>query len=66
VGIEDLQLRIEIGLDFRQLDLGPGLHLQMDRGVLRLLLLDLGVVHGERLLGLRPNWKLGTVDSDVQ
>ena len=47
-------LGVERGLDLGELDLALRLDLEMDRVVLRLLLLQLRLMRGERGIDLRP------------
>ncbi len=54
VGVKDLQFRVQISLELGQSGFRLRFHLQMDRGVLRLLLRDLHLVRGDGLVGLRP------------
>jgi hypothetical protein len=56
-------LSVELGLDPGELDLGLVLHLKMDGVVLRLLLLRLRLMRGDRLVGLRLGWAINNLGS---
>jgi hypothetical protein len=51
--IEHRHLGVEFGFDFRERDLALRLHLQVNGVVLRLLLLGLRLMCGDRRIGLR-------------
>jgi len=52
--LQHRHLGVEGGLDLGELDLSLRLDLEMDRVVLRLLLLELRLMRGERGVDLRP------------
>ena len=52
--VQQLHPGVKLGLDFRQFDLSLGLDLLVDGVVLGHLLLDLHLVRGGGLIGLRP------------
>jgi hypothetical protein len=58
--VEQRHPGVEVGLDF---DFGLGLDLQMDGGVLRLLLRELRLVRGDGLIGLRPRLRASSFGS---